>query len=194
MSHSKTIIHLYSMYFHHYRFFNVWNKLLKCTSVHLCLFHSKRIHIKQGGWDNATSSVHSVMCDLKQLSKNPGGVVAWVIDPFTQGSGLGSQWQFLCFLLGHLQFSIFIETLRSKSLQWRIQDFPQEGAPTLKEAIIWPFFPKNCMKFKEFGPGGGRASLAPPLRSANEDGQICPSFLFKSKVPQVFQSPAVYTP
>ena len=36
--------------------------------------------------------------------------------------------------------------------QWRIQDFPEEGAPTLKEAIIWPFFPKNCMKLKEFEP------------------------------------------
>ena len=46
--------------------------------------------------------------------------------------------------------------------QWRIQDFPEEGTPTLKEAIIWPFPPQNCMKLKEFGPRG-RASLAPPL-------------------------------
>ena len=51
--------------------------------------------------------------------------------------------------------------------QWRIQDFPEEGAPTLKEAIIWPFFPKNCMKLKEFGPQEGARVLAPPLRSAN---------------------------
>ena len=28
---------------------------------------------------------------------------------------------------------------------------------------ILPYFPKNCMKLKEFGPRGGRASLAPPL-------------------------------
>ena len=28
---------------------------------------------------------------------------------------------------------------------------------------ILPYFPKNCMKLKEFGPPGGRASLAPPL-------------------------------
>ena len=27
--------------------------------------------------------------------------------------------------------------------QWWIQDFPEEGAPTLKEAIIWPFFPQK---------------------------------------------------
>ena len=50
-------------------------------------------------------------------------------------------------------------------MQWRIQDFPEEGTPTLKEAIIWPFCPKNCMKLKEFGPpgGGGRVPGAPPL-------------------------------
>ena len=48
--------------------------------------------------------------------------------------------------------------------QWRIQDFPQGGAPTPKITIIFQIFAKNCMKMKEFGPpGGGRASLAPPL-------------------------------
>ena len=40
-------------------------------------------------------------------------------------------------------------------LQWRIQDFSEEGAPTPKSAIILPFFAKNCMKMKEFGPPGG---------------------------------------
>ena len=52
--------------------------------------------------------------------------------------------------------------------QWRIQDFPQGGAPTPKIAIIFHIFTENCMKMKEFGPQGGRASLAPPLGSANE--------------------------
>ena len=49
-------------------------------------------------------------------------------------------------------------------IQWRIQDFPQGGAPTPKIAIIFQFFSENCVKMKEFGPrGGGRgASLAPP--------------------------------
>ena len=47
--------------------------------------------------------------------------------------------------------------------QWRIQDFPQGGAPTPKIAIIFQIFDENCMKMKEFGPPGGRASLAPPL-------------------------------
>ena len=42
--------------------------------------------------------------------------------------------------------------------QWRIQDFPEEGAPTLggRQHTILPNFPKNCMKLKEFGPPGGR--------------------------------------
>ena len=48
--------------------------------------------------------------------------------------------------------------------QWRIQDFPQGGAPTPKIAIIFQIFAKNCMKMKEFGPPrGGHASMAPPL-------------------------------
>ena len=41
--------------------------------------------------------------------------------------------------------------------------FSEEGVLTLKEAIFWPFFPKNCMKLKEFGPSGGHASWRPPL-------------------------------
>ena len=36
-----------------------------------------------------------------------------------------------------------------------------------KNLLFGQIFPKNCMKMKEFGPRGGRASLAPPLRSAN---------------------------
>ena len=52
--------------------------------------------------------------------------------------------------------------------QWPIQDFPQGGAPTLKSAIIFQFFAKNCMKMKEFGPPGrGGARPWRPLRSAN---------------------------
>ena len=50
--------------------------------------------------------------------------------------------------------------------QWRIQDFPEEGAPTPqrgRQHKILPKFPKNCMKSKEFGPGGGRTSPVPPL-------------------------------
>ena len=47
--------------------------------------------------------------------------------------------------------------------------FSPGGAPTPKIAIIFQIFAENCMKMKEFGPPGGRASLAPPLRSANEE-------------------------
>ena len=35
-----------------------------------------------------------------------------------------------------------------------------------------PNFPENCMKSKEFGCPGGRASLTPPPRSANADLQL----------------------
>ena len=53
--------------------------------------------------------------------------------------------------------------------QWRIQDFPQGGAPTPKSAIIFQIFAENCMKMKEFGPpgggGGARVPGAPPLDS-----------------------------
>ena len=44
-------------------------------------------------------------------------------------------------------------------LQWRIQDFPQGGAPTPKIAIIFQIFAKNCMKMKEFGPPGVEARV-----------------------------------
>ena len=54
-------------------------------------------------------------------------------------------------------------------IQWRIQDFPQGGAPTPKNAIIFQFFAKNCMKMKEFGPqGGGARPWRPPwIRQCN---------------------------
>ena len=41
--------------------------------------------------------------------------------------------------------------------------FSPGGAPTPKGAIIFQIFVKNSMKMKEFGPPGGRVSLAPPL-------------------------------
>ena len=52
-------------------------------------------------------------------------------------------------------------------VQWRIQDFPEEGAPTPRGGEptydLAKFSQENCMKLKEFGPLGGHASLAPPL-------------------------------
>ena len=59
--------------------------------------------------------------------------------------------------------------------QWRIQDFPEEGALTPRgggrQPMILSIFAENCMKMKKFWPRGG-ASLAPPLRSATANGQI----------------------
>ena len=55
------------------------------------------------------------------------------------------------------------ENFRSaNAYQWRIQDFPQGGAPTPKITIILQIFAKNCMKMKEFGPPGGARPWRPP--------------------------------
>ena len=48
-------------------------------------------------------------------------------------------------------------------LQWRIQDFPQGGAPAPKIAIIFQICAENCMKMKDFGPPGGGRPWRPPL-------------------------------
>ena len=61
------------------------------------------------------------------------------------------------------------------AMQWRIQDFPEEGAPTPqggRQHMILPIFPENCMKLKEFGPPGGGARpkfyyVDPPLQWIN---------------------------
>ena len=62
--------------------------------------------------------------------------------------------------------------LWTQQMKWRIQDFPEVGAPTLGGAQTYNFakFPKNCMKLKEFGPPGAvhRASF----RSATERRNI----------------------
>ena len=69
---------------------------------------------------------------------------------------------------GHLLYDLFLQGQLEFAtgfvcIQWRIQDFPQDGAPIPKIAIIFQFFAENCMKMKEFGPQGeGDASLAPP--------------------------------
>ena len=49
-------------------------------------------------------------------------------------------------------------------LQWRIQDFREGGANSQSECpyvLFCKFFAENCMKMKDFGPGG--TSLVPPL-------------------------------
>ena len=61
----------------------------------------------------------------------------------------------------------YTQILNIKTIQWRIQDFPEEGASTPggRQYTILPKFPKNCMKLKEFGPRGRVpcALLDPPL-------------------------------
>ena len=60
-------------------------------------------------------------------------------------------------------------------VQWRTQDLPEVGAPTLGgggcQHTILPNFPQNCMKSKEFGSGGGaHASNILLCRSATVGG------------------------
>ena len=68
---------------------------------------------------------------------------------------------------GNLLLAIYVVwCYHSDSYQWRIQNFPEEGAPTPgggRQHTILAYFPKNYMKLKEFGPGGGGMSLVPPL-------------------------------
>ena len=62
------------------------------------------------------------------------------------------------------QYGILGQPLHS-TIQWRIQDFPQGGAPIPKIANFFQFFAENCMKMKEFGPGvvPGAPSLDLPM-------------------------------
>ena len=88
-------------------------------------------------------------------------------------------------ILGHLScWPIATRTRRSgwciqyASLYGTLQLWIQAHAPGFyprrgrqlpggaRQHTILPKFPKNCMKLKEFGHPGGRASLASPLRSA----------------------------
>ena len=48
--------------------------------------------------------------------------------------------------------------------------FSPGGAPTPKIGINFQIFAENCMKMKEFGPGGARPWR--PLRSANGEWRI----------------------
>ena len=57
--------------------------------------------------------------------------------------------------------------------QWRIQDFPEGGVPTPEGGAPTYYLANFSRKLHEnkeiLGPRGGRASLAPPPRSANAD-------------------------
>ena len=57
-------------------------------------------------------------------------------------------------------------------LQWRIQGIFSEGAPAPKLGVLTYyfviFFTENCVKMKEFRPGGWGILGALPLVSANE--------------------------
>ena len=60
--------------------------------------------------------------------------------------------------------------LRFNPQQWRIQDFPEEGAPTpwgRRQHKILPNFPKKLHEIERiWAPGGSVRPSLPPLRSA----------------------------
>ena len=58
------------------------------------------------------------------------------------------------------------EELADKGISGGSRIFPGGGRQLSKRVREPIFLVKNCMKMKEFWPQGGRASLAPPLRSA----------------------------
>ena len=77
-----------------------------------------------------------------------------------------------CFSVKVLFFCTYLDILENAFtftlwLQWRIQDFPEEAAPTPRGGTNIRFchiFPKTVWNWKNFGqPGGGaRVPLAPP--------------------------------
>ena len=82
-----------------------------------------------------------------------------------------------------------MQKTRRQRFQWRIQDFPEEGALTPKggrQPIIWPIFSENCMKMKKFWAGGGarpsRPPLDPPLVSTfSLKGRYCHGAMIKNE-------------
>ena len=80
-------------------------------------------------------------------------------------------------------FNAFVRhLLRSQKMPPRVAEhiasggsrsFPRGGganSPGGRQHMILPNFPKNCMKLKEFGPPGGRASKILLCRSATDCG------------------------
>ena len=67
--------------------------------------------------------------------------------------------------------------------QWSIQDFPDgwggRQARRGRQPIIWPIFPANCMKMKNFGPEGARLSwpLDPPITGSDESPLVLDIFV-----------------
>ena len=56
------------------------------------------------------------------------------------------------------------KTMSNRMISGGSRIFPRGGREPSRGGVNTPNFPENCMKSKEFGcPGGGRASLTPPL-------------------------------
>ena len=77
--------------------------------------------------------------------------------------------------------------------QWRIQDFPEEGAPTPQGGAPTYEIAKFSEKLHEieriWTPGGGARPSRPPLRSAN--ACRCPSWAVTKRKLQLVQFPGL---
>ena len=93
----------------------------------------------------------------------PASVVSYHSSPYQLSDPLSAVWCSLAPPLKNISSWIILTSGGSRI-------FPRGGRQLPKVLLFFNFVPENCMKMKEFGPpGGGRASLAPPLRSANVD-------------------------
>ena len=124
---------------------------------YILLLRSTGLHERQWPWQ----------CYL-HLGLEHCGVLLW---PSAETSGVSCILMSVLSMWQSANWQLSFKFQRNYSMQWRIQDFPEEGAPTPQGgANIWfrHIFPKTAWNWKNLGPrgGGGRASLMPPLRSA----------------------------
>ena len=103
-------------------------------------------------WENLSDVWHTHVF-MSVLYFQPWWAREWEV-------GLGGEWS-----VSHIGVRIMLSTSILDGVQWWIQDFPEEGAPTPKTAIILQLHENERI----WTPRGGRASLAPPLGSANDD-------------------------
>ena len=115
----------------------------------MCALHSQKNN--DSFLRDATSTIGYCYCNIEAIA-----ICQW----FNFGNRMNhfQYWELQCiYVLTTYQVKQSIHN------QWRIQDFPQGGAPTPKIAIIFQNFAKTAWKWKNLDPrGGARVPGAPP--------------------------------
>ena len=79
-----------------------------------------------------------------------------------------------------------------EGIQWLIQNFPDVGAPTLRQCDAptydFPKFSQNCMKLKEFGPWRGSFGSRPNWPNDSLDVASCQTDLWNPRFAAVHAS------